>query len=58
MKSADRVIDEIRAIRDAMAKECDYDVEKLAQRLKDRETQSGRKVVRRPPRPVVVVRKA
>ena len=58
MKYSDRIIDEIRAIRDAMARDCDYDVEKLAQLLKDHETRSGRKIVRRPPRQVAVIRKA
>jgi hypothetical protein len=58
MKYSDRIIDEIRAIRDAMAKDCDYDVEKLAQILKSHEAQSGRKIVRRPPKQVVVIRKA
>lgn len=58
MKYSDPIIDEIRAIRDAIAKDCDYDMEKLAQVLKAHETQSGRKVVRRPPKRIVVVRKA
>jgi hypothetical protein len=58
MKYSDPIIDEIRAIRDAMAKDCDYDMEKLAQVLKAHEAQSGRKVVRRPPKRIVVVHKA
>lgn len=58
MKYSDPIIDEIRAIRDAMARDCDYDAEKLTQILKDHEARSGRKIVRRPPRQVVVIRKA
>jgi hypothetical protein len=58
MKNPDPIIDEIRAIRDAMAKDCDYDVEKLAQVLKAHEAQSGRRIVRRPPKQIVAVRKA
>lgn len=58
MKYSDPIIAEIRAIRDAMAKDCGYDMEKLAQVLKAHEAQSGRKVVRRPPKRIVVVRKA
>lgn len=58
MKQSDPIIDEVRAIRDAIAKACNYDVEQLAKQLKSHELQSGRKVVRRPPRPASVVRKA
>lgn len=57
MRHPDPILDEIRAIRDAMAKEADYDIEKLAQAIKAREVQSGREVVRLPPRKVTVVPK-
>ncbi len=58
MRSSDPIVDDVRAIRDAIAKEFDYDIEKLADAIKARESQSGRKVVRLPPRNVTVVRKA
>ena len=58
MRYSDPIIDEIRAVRDAIAKEYDYDIDKLAEALKAREAKSGRKVVRLPPREVIVVRKA
>jgi hypothetical protein len=58
MRGSDPIVDEVRAIRDALAKEFDYDIEKLADAIKAREVQSGRKVVRLPPRKVTVVRKA
>ncbi|HSN98882.1 MAG TPA: hypothetical protein VLS89_11375 [Candidatus Nanopelagicales bacterium] len=51
-------MDEVRAVRDAIAKECDYDVEKIAEAIKAREAQSGRRIVRLPPRKVTVVQKA
>ncbi|WP_437679015.1 hypothetical protein [Sorangium sp. So ce131] len=41
-----------------MATRDDDDVDKLAEALKAREANSGRKVVRLPPREVTVVRKA
>jgi hypothetical protein len=58
MRYSDPIVDEVRAIRDAIAKEFDYDIEKLAQAIKAREAQSGRKVVRLPPRKVTIARKA
>jgi hypothetical protein len=58
MRYSDSIVDEVRAARDAIAKEFDYDIEKLAQAIKVHEVQSGRKVVRLPPKKVTVVRKA
>ena len=55
MRYSDSILDEVRAARDAIAKEHDYDIEKLAQALKVREATSGRKVVRLPPRAVTTV---
>jgi len=54
MKYSDPIVDEVRAIRDAIVKECNYDIETLAQLLKAHEAQSGRKTVRRPSRPVKI----
>jgi biopolymer transport protein ExbD len=59
MQKSDPIVVEVRAARDALAKESDYDIEKLAQSIKAREVQSGREVVRLAPRKVTVtVRKA
>ncbi len=58
MPDSDPIVDEVRAIRDAIAKEFDYDIEKLADAIKAHEAQSGRKVVRLPPRKVAIVRRA
>jgi len=54
MRPADPILDEVRAAREAIAKECDYDIEKLASAIKGREAQSEHPVVRRPPKPVIV----
>lgn len=58
MRYSDAIIDEVRAARDAIAKEFEYDIEKLALALKAREAESGHKVVRRPAKEVVATRKA
>jgi len=58
MRYSDPIIDEVRAVRDGIAKEFEYDIENLAEALKVREGRSGRKVVRLPPREVTVVRQA
>lgn len=58
MRYSDPIVDEVRAIRDAIAKECDYDIEKIAAAIKAHEAQSGRTIVRLPPRKVAIVQKA
>ena len=58
MRRSDPIIDEVRAARDALAKDADYDIDKLAEILKSREAKSGREIVRLPPREVTVVSKA
>lgn len=55
MRKSDPIVDEVRAAREAIAKEFDYDIEKIAQALKIREKQSGREVVRLAPRKVTVI---
>ncbi len=50
MRIKDPIVDEVRAARDAIAKEFDYDIERLAQALKEREAKSGRKTVCLQPR--------
>lgn len=52
MQKSDSIVDEVRAARDAIAKEVDYDIDRLAQAIKGREAQSGRQIVRLPPRKV------
>ena len=58
MRRSDPIVDEVREARDAIAKEVDYDIDKLAEMLKNREAKSGRTIVRLPPRAVTVVPKA
>ena len=58
MRYSDSIIDEVRATRDAIAKEHDYDIDKLAEALKAREAKSGREIVRLPPREATLGRKA
>ncbi|WP_437953681.1 hypothetical protein WME98_25445 [Sorangium sp. So ce296] len=58
MRYSDSIIDEVRAARDAIAEQYEYDIDKLAEALKAREAKSQRKIVRLPPREVTLVRKA
>ncbi len=41
----DPIVEEIRAIREAIAKECNYDIRLITQRARERMESSGRKVV-------------
>jgi len=56
--SRDPIVDEVRAARDAIAREYGYDVKKLADALRDEQRKSGRKVVRLGPRKAQSARKA
>lgn len=58
MKFSDPIVNEVRAVRDAIAREYDYDIDKLARDVKTREVQSGRRLVRLPPRPATPIQKA
>lgn len=48
--SRDPIIDEVRAIRDAIAKEHNYDLDSIFRMLRSRETTSGRPHVTLSPR--------
>ena len=52
----DEVVAEVRAAREQLFAQCDYDLNKLAERLRVKQEASGRAVVtyqrRKPPRPV------
>ena len=52
--SRDPIIDEVRAIRDAIAKEHNYDLDSIFRMLRSRETTSGRPHVTLSPRPLPV----
>ena len=48
----DPIVAEVRAIRDKLAAECNYDVDKIVRRIRQREAESGREYVSHPPRRV------
>ena len=48
MKTVDPIIEEIRAFREALAKECDYDIEKIGRALDDAYAKTGKKSESRP----------
>lgn len=58
MRDPNPIVDEVRAARDAIAKECDYDIAKIAEAVRAREVQSGRTFVRLPPRKPLPAKKA
>jgi hypothetical protein len=47
--SQDAIVDEVRSIRDAIAKEHDYDVDLIFRMLCEEEAKSGRTYVSPPP---------
>ena len=51
-------MEEVRAAREAIARASEHDVEKIARAAKEREIAGGRKVVRRPAKKAIVIRKA
>jgi hypothetical protein len=50
VKYSDAIVDEVRAAREALARESGDDIEKIVEAARARQVQSGRKVVRLPPR--------
>ena len=50
MKETDSIIDEVRAIRDSIAEQYDYDIAKIAEGIRQRQATSGRTYVRLSPR--------
>ena len=58
MRTKDPIVDEVRSARDAIAKEFDYDIERLAAALKEREAKSGRRVVCLQPRRIAPTKTA
>lgn len=58
MSSRDPIVEEVRAIRDAIAKEFDYDIERLGRAMQERQSKNDRPVVRLPPRRIPPEKKA
>ena len=57
MPPTDSIIEEIHAIREAIAKESGYDAQKIAEAARKRQAESGRKAVTLPPRPAAAGKK-
>ena len=57
MATTDPIIEEIHAVREALAKESGYDAEKIAEAARKRQAQSGRTAVTLPPRPTAAIKK-
>ena len=47
----DPIVSEVRQAREALFAQSDYDLEKFAQRLRQEQSGSGRRIVTRSPRP-------
>ncbi len=58
MPSRDPIVDEVRAARDAIAKEYDYDIERIGRAMQEREAKNERPVVRLSPRRIPSEKKA
>lgn len=50
MKSSDAIVDEVRAAREALARESDDNLEMIVQAARARQAKSGREFVTLPPR--------
>lgn len=50
MQASDPIIDELHAIRDAIAAAADYDIRKIAEKARSRENDDGVEVVTLPPK--------
>jgi hypothetical protein len=57
MPPTDPILEEIHAVREALAKESDYDAEKIAEAARKRQAKSGRKAVTLPSRPTATGKK-
>ncbi|MES1204786.1 MAG: hypothetical protein ABUS79_02510, partial [Pseudomonadota bacterium] len=58
MPLSDHIVDEIHAIREAIAKESDYDLQKIAEAARERQKASGRQSLKLPPRRTSAAKKA
>ena len=58
MPLSDPIVDEIHAIREAMAKASNDDLRKIGEAARSRQAASGRKVVNLPPRRAATAKKA
>jgi hypothetical protein len=58
VSNSNPIIEEIHAIREAMAKACDNDLRTIAETAKARQRATGREVVRLPPKRPAAVKQA
>jgi hypothetical protein len=56
--TSDPIVDEVRAARDAIAKEFDYDIERIARAMQERQAKGDRAVVRLPAKRISPFKKA
>jgi hypothetical protein len=57
MAPVDPIVEEVRAIRDAIAKELDYDIERIGRAMQVRQSMNDRPVVRLLPKRIAVEKK-
>lgn len=58
MLPRDPIVEEVRAVRDAIAKEFDYDIERIGRAMQERQSKNVRPVVRLPPKRIPIEKKA
>jgi hypothetical protein len=58
MPSRDPIVEEVRAVRDAIAKEFDYDIERIGRAMQERQSKNDRPVVRLLPKRIPIEKKA
>jgi hypothetical protein len=58
MASRNPIVEEVRAVRDAIAKEFDYDIERIGRAMQARQGKNDRPVIRFPPKRIGPEKKA
>jgi len=58
MKLSDSIVDEVRAAREALARESDDDMDKIVEAARTRQAQGGREVVTLPPKTTNTAKRA
>jgi hypothetical protein len=56
MSNKDPILEEIHAVREEIAREADYDIEKILEAARARQAASGRQSVQLPPKKVAAVK--
>ena len=57
MPSRNPILEEVRSARDAIAKEFNYDIERIGRAMQERQANSDRPIVRLPPKRIPVEKK-